>query len=95
MGRLFTIAALAAVLASGLGRPASEAAAQQLADAEKRDAAVMQLVLNSAEVVGFQRSETEIQVLYRIKGYGTLVLCSWKLKPQPTASGCISLPEQP
>ena len=52
------------------------------------------LMLDTAEVVGFQTTTNGIQVLYRVQGLATLVLCTWKTPSKPAASGCVVLPPQ-
>lgn len=61
---------------------------------EDREAAMRRVMLDTAEIVGFQTTASGVQVLYRVKGLGTLVLCTWKTPSKPVASGRVALPPQ-
>jgi len=74
---------------------ASPSAVAQKASEEDKEAAMRRLLLDTAEIVGFQSTATSIQVLYRTTGLGSsLVLCTWKTPSKPVASGCVVLPPQ-
>jgi hypothetical protein len=74
---------------------ASPFAFAQKGSEEDREVAMRRLILDTAEIVGFQTTSTGIQVLYRAKGPGAaLVLCTWKTPAKPVASGCVVLPSQ-